>query len=116
MNVSADHEADAADMPSPRYRAPRERVLLSAEVTTFGASAATRHRIRDISATGARIDQASTLSPGSTVLVSVGILEAVGATVMWTQQDVAGLKFAEPIDPDAARAKAALPPKARKFS
>jgi hypothetical protein len=95
---------------SVHNRAPRESVLLSAEVATFGSGAPSKHRIRDLSATGARIDQAGMLGSGATILVSVGLLDAVGATVIWVQDGVAGLKFAVPINPDAARAKAALPP------
>ena len=110
IGVSADSNPTPA-LPPAGDRALRERVLLSAEIVTFGGAAATRHRVRDISATGARIDQAHTLNPGATVLVSVGLLDAVGATIIWREQDHAGLKFAQQIDPDAARSKAALPPK-----
>ncbi len=48
------------------------------------------------------------------MLVSVGVLKAVGATVIWVREDLAGLRFAETIDPDAARSKAIIaPPKPR---
>ena len=100
----------SANAPLLQPRSPRESVLLSAQIATFGGGAPSKHRIRDLSATGARIDQASMLGSGATVLVSVGLLEAVGATVIWVKDGVAGLKFAVPIDPDAARARAALPP------
>ena len=54
------------------------------------------------------------LRPGATVLVSVGVLKAIGATVVWVKDDLAGLRFAETIDPDAARSKAIIaPPKPR---
>lgn len=86
-------------------RSPRQQVLLGAEIGGFGGDAPTRHRIKDLSATGARVDRAGALRPGSTVLVSVGTLEAVGATVIWVRDDAAGLKFAETIDPDAARSR-----------
>lgn len=94
-------------------RAPRQRVMLNAVIEQFGAGPATQHRIRDLSSGGARIDQAGDLRAGSTVLVSVGALAAVGATVSWVRDGTAGLQFAEQIDPEAARAKAAIAPRAK---
>lgn len=95
----------------PTARAPRQSVFLSTTLERFGSLEATQHRVRDLSPEGMRIDQAAALPLGSTVLVSVGSLEAVGATVMWAKEGWAGLKFATPIDPDKARVKAAVPPK-----
>ncbi|CAN5218987.1 hypothetical protein BH10PSE15_BH10PSE15_06440 [soil metagenome] len=85
--------------------------MLSATVTRFGGSEPTRHRVRDLSTGGLRIDQAAMLQVGATVLISVGALHAVGATVVWIENGSAGLRFAEPIDPDSARAKAAISPR-----
>jgi len=93
-------------------RKPRQQVLLGAEICGFGGGAPTKHRIKDLSASGARIDRAGALKPGATVLVSVGVLKAVGATVIWVKDDLAGLRFAEAIDPDAARSKAIIAPPA----
>lgn len=108
-------ERDRSDEPegdtaAHQPRAPRHSVFLSATVEHFGAKAPTKHRVRDLSVGGVRIDQAAGLRPGATVLVSVGALAAVGATVVWAKDGIAGLKFAEPIDPEAARAKAAVAP------
>ena len=95
-------------------RMPRQQVLLGAEICGFGGGEPTKHRVKDLSASGARIDHAGGLRPGATVLVSVGVLRAVGATVIWVRDDMAGLRFAETIDPDAARSKAIIaPPKPR---
>jgi hypothetical protein len=91
-------------------RKPRQQVLLGAEICGFGGGAPTKHRIKDLSVSGARIDRAEGLKPGATVLVSVGVLKAVGATVIWVKDDLAGLRFAETIDPDAARSKALIAP------
>lgn len=104
-------EACASD-PSGREM-PRQQVLLGAEITGFGGGTPSKHRVRDLSPSGARIDRAGGLRVGSTVLVTVGILQAVGATVVWVKDDLAGLKFAEPIDPDAARSKAIVAPAAQ---
>jgi hypothetical protein len=38
------------------------------------------------------------------------MLEEVGATVVWVKDDSAGLKFAEAIDPEAARSRTIVPP------
>lgn len=99
---------DDGDNRQSNPRAPRQSVFLNATVERFGGSAPTRHRIRDLSTGGVRIDQAGALQVGSTVLVTVGALEAVGATVIWSKDGLAGLRFAQPINPDDARAKAAI--------
>lgn len=103
--MEPDNEPIPSDPVTFAERSPRQQVLLGAEIGGFGGGAPTRHRIKDLSATGARVDRAAGLRAGSTVLVSVGTLEAVGATVIWVREDAAGLKFAEPIDPDAARSR-----------
>jgi hypothetical protein len=103
--------ADEPPDSEPVARAPRHSVFLSATVERFGGSAPSRHRVRDLSTGGVRIDQAANLQAGATVLVTVGALEAVGATVVWARDGVAGLEFARPIDPEAARAKAAVAPR-----
>lgn len=103
--------AEAPSCDEPVARAPRNSVFLSATVERFGGGAPTKHRVRDLSTGGVRIDQAANLQAGATVLVTVGALEAVGATVVWVRDGAAGLAFAHPVDPDAARAKAAVAPR-----
>ena len=89
--------------------------MLSATIEPFGGRTATRHRVRDVSPGGIRVDNVGALRPGATVLISVGALEAVGATVKWVGDGFAGLAFAEQIDPDDARRNAAIaPPRAAK--
>jgi hypothetical protein len=92
-------------------RAPRAHVMLAATVEYFGGTLATRHRVRDLSPGGIRIDQAGPLRTGATVLITVGALEAVGATVKWVRDGQAGLAFAQPIDPEAARDRAMIAPR-----
>jgi hypothetical protein len=86
--------------------------MLIATVEHFAGQVATRHRVRDLSPGGIRIDNAAGLRPGATVLISVGALEAVGATIKWVREGFAGLAFAEQINPDEARKKAAIAPSA----
>ena len=86
-------------------REMRESVLLAAEITRFSSSAITRHRLRDLSPNGAKLDKADALRRGETVLITVGSLAAIGAIVMWVAEGAAGVQFFETIDPAAARAK-----------
>ena len=112
MTDRSDHEqADVTACAVNDERAPRHNVMLSAVVEGFGGAAPTRHRVRDLSTGGVRIDQVVNLKVGATVLVSVGALQAVGATVVWVKDGSAGLKFAQRIDVDEARAKAAIAPR-----
>ena len=99
---------DPAAAPHQHPRSPRESVMLRAVVTCFGGATPSEHRVRDLSSGGIRIDQADALKAGATVLVSVGALEAVGATVRWVKDGSAGLAFAELIEPAAARTRASI--------
>lgn len=93
-------------------REPRHCVLLSATVERFGKVRTTVHRVRNLSSAGACIASASEFRRGETLVISVGALHAVPGTVKWVDRDLAGLMFATPIDLAAARAKAAIKPKA----
>lgn len=104
-------ETEGSFQSEQATRAARNSVMLSAVVERFGGFRQTKHRVRDLSTGGVRIDQAADFRIGSTVLVSVGLLEAVGATVVWVHNSSAGLRFAKGIDPDDARAKAAIVPR-----
>ncbi|OWK29383.1 PilZ domain-containing protein [Sphingomonas dokdonensis] len=108
-------EADRSDEPAgveaaPPDRAPRHSVFLSATVEHFGKRQPSTHRVRDLSVGGVRIDHAEGFVVGATVLVTVGALESVAATIVWVKDGAAGLKFAQQIDPQAARARAAVAP------
>ena len=90
------------------HREPRQSVFLSTTLERFGSAETTKHRVRDLSSQGMRIDLAAGLQIGATVLVAVGQLEAVGATIVWVKEGYAGVQFAKAIDPDQARGKAAV--------
>ena len=92
-----------AVIPGPREA--RESVFLSALVTRFGAVEPTRYRVRNLSASGACIDQAEVLRQGQTIVVDVGQLAEVGATVRWVKAGLAGLRFAQQIHTDAAKTR-----------
>lgn len=101
-----------ADDHTTSQREPRQSVFLSATLERFGSGETTKHRVRDLSSHGMRIDRAAELRVGATVLVAVGQLEAVGATIVWAKEGSAGVKFVRAIDPDQARGKTAVRPKA----
>ena len=76
----------------PIVRSPRTSVMLVAELKHFGLEEVTKHRVRDISARGARVDGASFLSIGEPVAVTVGDLHGVAAKVVWRSGQTAGLR------------------------
>jgi hypothetical protein len=84
--------------------------MLTALVDRGRGGEVTRHRVRDLSSGGVRIDNAGGLQAGESVSVSVGALQAIAATVKWTRKDFAGLAFAEQVDPSDAHKKAAVAP------
>ena len=86
-------------------REARESVYLSAVVTHFGATEPTRHRVRNLSDHGVCIDQAGALRKGQTVLIDVGEIEELGATVQWVAGGVAGLKLAHAIQRTSAKSR-----------
>ncbi|TVV70227.1 PilZ domain-containing protein, partial [Sphingomonas solaris] len=95
---SHDHE------PAPIVpRAQRGSVLLIATIEHDGKQEPTRHRVRDLSTGGVRIDNALVLRVGDTVTVSIGAVHALAATVRWIRDGLAGLAFAAAIDPEQAR-------------
>lgn len=100
--------SDTPELSVKNNRETRNSVMLSAIVEGLGNARQTRHRVRDLSAGGARIDQAQALQKGASVLVSIGALHAVAATVIWVENGLAGLQFAQPVVTDEARAKVAI--------
>jgi hypothetical protein len=96
---------------TPRPREPRDSVFLTAELVGFGGGGPTVHRVRNISPHGACIDRAEQRRRGETVAISIGHVADVGATVVWVDRGLAGLRFAHRIALEQARARAAIPPK-----
>lgn len=84
-------------------REPRTSVMLSARVWKTGWDEPSVHRLINISANGACVARATSLVGGDVVTVQIGSMEAVAASVAWSRHGVAGLRFAEPIDINAAR-------------
>ena len=90
----------------------RHSVLLSATAEGFGRREISQHRVRNLSSTGACVDNGTGLRPRGTIVVTVGHLVAIGAQIVWIDQGLAGMKFNKPIQIELALAKAIVPPKA----
>lgn len=91
----------SAQILSPR--AQRASVMLGAMIEYGNGKEPTKHRVRDISAGGIRIDGAHEMQAGTEVTVSIGLLQAIAGSVKWTRQGLAGIAFNEMIDPSEAR-------------
>jgi hypothetical protein len=83
--------------------------MLMATLQAVGKRAS-QHRVRDLSSGGLRVDNAAGLQAGAQVLVTVGAIEALEATIVWVRESFAGLAFSEPIEPEDARNKARVAP------
>lgn len=81
----------------PRRAALRRRVMLTARLST--SSAAYEVRIRDISATGARIEGAELPRQDSAVLLKRGTFSVYGRLV-WVNGTAGGMQFDEALDED----------------
>lgn len=88
-------------MSSANAREPRSSVILYACVEKHAN--VSECRVRNLSATGACLDNGAGLVTGETVTVSMGALAPLSAQVMWANSRLAGLHFDRPIDLAAAR-------------
>lgn len=83
-------------------RENRSRVIIRAVVHGPCGREPAR-RVRDLSSTGACVDQSGNLMAGDDILLDIGMLKGVAARVVWVTEDLAGIAFAEPIDVAQAR-------------
>ena len=83
-------------------RAPRSSVILYALVRADGRGDC-ECRVRNLSATGACIDNNGRLVVGQRITVDMGTLHDLPATVMWAERSRAGLHFDVTVDLAAAR-------------
>jgi hypothetical protein len=107
MRMAAPDLKDESAPAEAIERARRSSVMLKAEVAT-SLGVRTTHRVRNLSATGAQVDQAETIQSEAGVLLCLGTLDPIPATIIWTTGTRAGLAFADPIDVDDPRIKMAL--------
>lgn len=88
-------------MSIPPVREPRSSVILYALIE--GAESAAECRVRNLSATGACIDNTAGLAAGEKIRVTMGTLMRLAAEVVWVKAPLAGLHFDQHIDLAAAR-------------
>jgi hypothetical protein len=95
--MGSHHILNIMEDGDPRRSSRRRRVFLSARLETPAAEYPVH--IRDISATGARIEGADL--PGTRAIVALkrGAFTGYGRLV-WTDGGVGGLEFDEPLDED----------------
>lgn len=82
-------------------REPRNSVILYARVEK--GPQPTECRVRNLSSTGACLDNSPGLVAGDVVRVTMGALPPLSAEVMWADPRLAGLHFSRPIDLAVAR-------------
>lgn len=83
-------------------REKRNSVIVRALVMAVGIAPAER-RVRNLSRSGACLEHDGTLKAGMTVLMQMGALQDLAAEVMWVTDRLAGVRFAQDVDLDAAR-------------
>jgi hypothetical protein len=91
-------------------RAKRHSVILKALLRSERAPGGTEHRVRNLSASGACIDHAGDLRAGDAVTVLIGEVTDLLASVAWTTDRLAGIRFERAIDLEAARRRRAEAP------
>ncbi|MFG6282002.1 PilZ domain-containing protein [Sphingomonas sp. S6] len=88
-------------LPEPT-REKRNSVIVRAIVMTADGRSRER-RVRNLSRHGACIEHDNDLSTGATVMLHMGSMPDLVATVRWVSDRLAGLSFNELIDLDEAR-------------
>jgi hypothetical protein len=83
-------------------RENRSRVIIRA-VVHGPCGKEPERRVRDLSVTGACVEQSGNLMVGDDIRLDVGTLKGVAAKVVWVSECLAGIAFDEPIDVAKAR-------------
>jgi hypothetical protein len=83
-------------------RENRSRVIIRA-VVHGPCGKEPERRVRDLSSTGACVEQSGNLIAGDAILLDIGMLKGVAGKVVWVTEYLAGIAFAEPIDLAKAR-------------
>ena len=105
MSEASEFDRSEPVRHEPAARGHRANVMLMAKLEHPRGREPTSHPVRNLAGGGVRIENASRLQVGSTVLFSAGSLDAIEASVVWVRGDAAGLAFARPVDPELARKK-----------
>lgn len=94
--------AEIRPLPNKRLRRDARRwrrsaVVVPGRIDDVGARSLCR--VADLSITGARLLTLAPLAPGATIMVTLPGQKPRAATVMWSDDHVAGCEFAEPLSP-----------------
>ena len=79
-------------------REDRSTVVVPGRINDLGARSLCR--VADLSITGARLQTHATLTPGTSVLVTLPGQKPRAATIIWADGYVAGCAFADPLSQD----------------
>ena len=83
-------------------RENRSRVIIRA-VVHGPCGREPERRVRDLSSTGACVEQSGNLMSGDDITLDIGMLKAVAGKVVWVTENLAGIAFVEAIDLAKAR-------------
>lgn len=83
-------------------REKRSSVIIRARISRAGRDD-TESRVRNLSATGACIDNDGGLKTGDAVTMCMGTVQDMQAEVVWTRERLAGVRFERTVDLDDAR-------------
>jgi hypothetical protein len=97
MDMGSHHILNIMEDGDPRRSSRRRRVFLSARLATPAGEYPVQ--IRDISATGARVEGADLPRANSNVVLKRGAFTGFGRLV-WVDGGVGGLEFDEPLEED----------------
>ena len=92
--------AEADPNLSPN-RETRSSVIIRALVEAEGLHA--ERRVRNLSRSGACVDNSGDIRAGTTVHVTMGSIQRLAAEVMWAKPNLAGLRFHRPVNLEEAR-------------
>ena len=84
-------------------REKRSSVIVRASVRSPGRSDSVERRVRNLSRSGACIEHAGELRAGDRLQMSMGALAGLQAEVVWTREKLAGIRFGQTVDLEAAR-------------
>jgi len=93
--------------PIVAEREKRSSVIIRAEIRAEGREAGTS-RVRNLSATGACIDNDGGLRTGDVVTMTMGAVTDMKAEIVWTREKLAGVRFERKVDLDDARKSGAV--------
>lgn len=95
-------EADAEDGRVSGEREKRSSVIIRALITKVDGTTVDS-RVRNLSTTGACIDNDGGLDTDDVVRVEMGAIDDLKASIVWTRERLAGIRFDRPVNLDAAR-------------